>query len=98
MTMNRAFSFFGRQLGSALIGLYLGAAGAAGLLGVSERRFRDLRGNPEFPAGHLLGGSTLRWRVADLFGWADRPQRSRFSRAGGCRPGLGRPKATPQQE
>lgn len=46
--------------------LLLDAAEAAQYLGVSERKFHDMRGTEGFPAAVSLGARSVRWRTADL--------------------------------
>jgi predicted DNA-binding transcriptional regulator AlpA len=44
----------------------LSAPQAAQLLGVSERKFHELRREPGFPSAVLLGARCVRWHVHEL--------------------------------
>ena len=50
----------------------LSAPQAAQLLGISERRFHELRRDPKFPAAVLLGPRCVRWHRAELIEFAQR--------------------------
>ena len=67
--------------------VYTDLAGVAGLLGVTVRRLWDLRKNPDFPEGRLIGGGgTLRFKIPEVVAWADRQPCSRYATTGGPRP------------
>lgn len=53
------------------IRLLVSAAEAADILGVSERKFHELRHDPKFPAAVNLGPRCNRWRVAELQSYVD---------------------------
>ncbi len=44
------------------------AQDAAATLAISERKFHDLRNDPEFPKPRLIG-NRLRWLLAELESW-----------------------------
>jgi predicted DNA-binding transcriptional regulator AlpA len=48
----------------------LSAPQAAQLLGISERRFHELRREPGFPAAVLLGARCVRWHRDELAAYA----------------------------
>jgi predicted DNA-binding transcriptional regulator AlpA len=47
----------------------LDAKQAAALLGISERRFYQLRHEPNFPVGRQLGPRTVRYSSSELLEW-----------------------------
>lgn len=49
--------------------LLASAVESAEIIDVSERKFHDLRKNPDFPKPVTLGPRCLRWRVEDLQAW-----------------------------
>lgn len=60
--------------------------GACMLLGVSRRRFAELRTEPDFPSGRTFGGrAALRFSVQWILEWAEQQPEARFSTRGGSR-------------
>jgi predicted DNA-binding transcriptional regulator AlpA len=52
------------------LSVLLTAPEAARLLGISERRFHELRREPSFPAAVLLGARCVRWHRDELAAYA----------------------------
>jgi predicted DNA-binding transcriptional regulator AlpA len=53
------------------ISILMAAPQAAQLLGVSERRFHELRRDPNFPKAVVLGARCVRWSRAELTAYVE---------------------------
>ena len=78
--------------------IFVNMTGAAGALGITLRRCRDLRRRPDFPLARAFGGGTLRWKITDLLAWAEAQHAAKFSTVGGPRLGFGGRHKKPEDE